>query len=69
MRTINFSHSEIIEVFDTVVALLNLGNVKFQENDSGSVSPTFQTKEYFLKCSQLLKCDLKSLTRALTLKI
>lgn len=69
MRTVNFTQDEITECFDTVVALLNLGNLKFQETDSGNVAPTIQTKSFALKTAELLKVDLKNLLKALTMKV
>jgi myosin heavy subunit len=57
MSSVKFSHSQIQEVFDVVVALLNLGNVQFAETSNQIVAPTAESKPFFLKCASLLKCD------------
>jgi myosin heavy subunit len=50
MHTIKFTQLEITQVLDTVVALLNLGNVEFQEDDD-KVTTTPQTNDFCTKAA------------------
>jgi myosin heavy subunit len=67
MRNVGFSQSEIEEVLDQVVAILNLGNVDFTDTGN-AVQPTLETKDYLITCAELLKVDLASLAKCLTKK-
>ena len=49
MHTIKFTQPEITQVLDTVVALLNLGNVEFQEDDKVTTTP--ETSDFCDKAS------------------
>jgi myosin heavy subunit len=53
MRNVNFSNSEIEEVMDQVVAILNLGNVDFTDTGD-AVSPTLETKDYLITSAKYL---------------
>lgn len=50
MHSVKFTQPEITQVFDTVVALLNLGNVEFQEIDQ-TVAPTPKSNQYCAKAA------------------
>ena len=68
MQSVKFSLAETTQVLDTVVGVLNLGNIQFHEHNDG-VSPTVQSKEFFIKAAELLKADVKQLIRSMTKKV
>jgi myosin heavy subunit len=72
MRNIHFSDTEIEEVLDCVVAVLNLGNVGFgviaAKGGDQVASPSIETKDYLVAAGKLLRIDLKTLVAAMTKK-
>ena len=71
MHNVGFSAQEVELVFDQVVAILNLGNVEFDEpvNDNqGPVAGGNETTEFLQNCAKLLQVDLKELSKCMTYK-
>lgn len=69
MRSIQFTTSEITEVFDCIAGLLNLGNVQFAEQANQEIKPSLQSVQAFTKAALLLKVDQTQLLKALTSKV
>ena len=68
MRSIQFSEAQISQILDIVAGILNLGNIQFAEHNDG-VSPTVESKHFFLKAAELLGCDVTQLVKAMTTKV
>ena len=72
MRNIHFTQTEIEEVIDCVVAVLNLGNVGFGHVTATGgeqvASPSVDTKDFLKNASKLLKINVKALVGCMTKK-
>lgn len=64
MSELEFSEDQISNVYSIIAAILNLGEIKFVENDDGSSS--IENKEIVENVAELLEVDSKKLSWALT---
>lgn len=60
MRNVHFTDQEIVQIFDSVVAILNLGNVEFGviDGDEDTARPSIDSKDYLKMAARLLGIDL-----------
>ena len=70
MRNVHFSDQEIVQILDTVVAILNMGNVEFGmlDENGDKVGPSADSREYITTAARLFGVDLTKLVIALTTK-
>ena len=70
MRNVHFSDQEIVQILDTVVAILNMGNVEFGmlDENGDKVGPSADSREYITTAARLFGVDLTKLVVALTTK-
>ena len=68
MRNVHFSDQEIVQILDTVVAILNMGNVEFGmlDENGDKVGPSADSREYITTAARLFGVDLTKLVIALT---
>lgn len=70
MRNVHFSDQEIGQIIDTVVAILNMGNVEFGmlDENGDKVGPSVDSRDYISTAARLLGVDLTKLVMAMTTK-
>jgi len=68
MRNVHFSDQEIVQIIDTVVAVLNMGNVEFGMLDDDTPRPSADSKDYITAAARLLGVDLAKMVESLTTK-
>jgi len=68
MRNVHFSDQEIVQIIDTVVAVLNMGNVEFGVIDDDTPRPSADSKDSITAAARLLGVDLAKMVEALTMK-
>lgn len=70
MRNVHFTDQEIVQILDTVVAILNMGNVEFGmlDENGDKVGPSADSREYITTAARLFGVDLTKLVIALTTK-
>ena len=49
MKNIGFSHADVEHILDVMVAILNLGNIKFEEGGKGGCAILKEGCEEFVK--------------------
>ena len=57
MKNVSITESEIAVILDVVVAILNLGNVKFDQQDDDELLPTANSNYHITEASTLLQVD------------
>ena len=70
MRNVHFTDQEIVQILDTVVAILNMGNVEFGmlDENGDKVGPSADSREYITTAARLFGVDLTKLVISLTTK-
>lgn len=68
MRNVHFSDQEIVQIIDTIVAVLNMGNVEFGMIDDDTPRPSADSKDYITAAARLLGVDLAKMVESLTMK-
>ena len=69
MKNVLFSDQEIVQIIDTVVAVLNMGNVEFGLIDGDEKPrPAADSRDYFTTAARLLGVELSKLVESLTTK-
>ena len=68
MKNVHFSDQEIVQILDSVVAILNMGNVEFGVNQQDKVSPAADSKDAVMMTARLLGVEWEKLVFALTMK-
>jgi len=54
MKNVHFSESEIVQILDCVVAVLNIGNVEFGMIDDDKAGPSADSRDYITNVARLL---------------
>ena len=62
MRNVHFTDQEIVQIIDSVVAILNMGNVEFGMIDENKVGPSADSRDYITTSARLFGVDLPSLS-------
>ena len=68
MKNVSITEEEITHILDIVVAILNLGNVIFQEQDDDSLLPTANSNYHISEAAALMQVDEKELLKSLVTK-
>ncbi len=58
MKNVLFSDQEIVQILDTVIAILNMGNVEFGMIDDDTPRPSADSRDYITTAARLLNVDL-----------
>lgn len=68
MKNVHFSDQEIVQILDSVVAVLNMGNVEFGLVDNDIPRPSADSKDAITMTARLLGVELEKLVHSLTMK-
>ena len=68
MKNVAITEEELTQILDVMIAILNLGNVKFEGEEGDELLPTANSSIHISEAAKLLQVDKEGLIKSLTVK-